>query len=240
MRAAVISDVHSNLVALEAVLEAVGLEEPDEIWCLGDLVGYGPHPNECCQRIAETVDVCLAGNHDLGVIGQIDLGVFSPEAAAAATWTQAVISDESHEYLASLPTGTETELASLVHASPRDPVWEYVLSWDQAADAFALAQRGLILVGHTHAALHFSDPESGEWGLAPEGTTLELDRPRLLNPGSVGQPRDGDPRAAWLIVDFGRAVATFRRVNYDVSATQSAIRKAELPETLAVRLATGE
>lgn len=115
-----------------------------------------------------------------------------------------------------------------------------MLSWEQAADAFARARRGLILVGHSHAALHFSDPDAGEWGLAPEGTKLALDRPRLLNPGSVGQPRDGDPRAAWLMLDFGDATASFRRAAYDIATAQAEIRAAGLPATLADRLATGE
>ena len=240
MRVAVISDIHSNLVALKATLTAIASEEPDEIWCLGDLVGYGPRPNECCERVAEAADVCLIGNHDLGVLGRIDLSVFSPEAAEAATWTDGVLSDDARTFLTPLPVQTETDHATLAHASPRDPVWEYVLSWEQATDAFARARRGLILVGHTHAALHFSDPETGEWGLAPEGTVVPLDRPRLLNPGSVGQPRDGDPRAGWLLIDFARASAAFHRTPYDITATQTQIRDAGLPETLADRLASGE
>ena len=240
MRVAVISDIHGNLVALEATLAAIADEEPDEIWCLGDVVGYGPRPNECCERVATDADICLVGNHDLGVLGRIGLSVFSPEAAAAAMWTEAILSDESRAFLTPLPTRAETERATLAHASLRDPVWEYVLSWEQAADAFERARRSLILVGHTHAALHFSDPESREWGLAPEGTLLPLDRPRLLNPGSVGQPRDGDPRAAWLMIDFAQGNAEFRRTAYDVEATQAEIRDAGLPETLADRLASGE
>lgn len=190
--------------------------------------------------MAGAAQVCLAGNHDLGVLGKIDVATFSPEAEAAATWTISVLSADSRAYLKGLPVEHETDYATLVHASPRDPVWEYVLSWEQAADAFARAKRGLILVGHSHAALHFSDPESGEWGLAPEGTTLALDRPRLLNPGSVGQPRDGDPRAAWLLIDFGAGTASFRRAVYDISVMQAEIREAGLPESLADRLATGE
>ena len=240
MRVAVISDIHGNLAALEATLEAVASEEPDEIWCLGDLVGYGPRPNECCELVAEAASICIVGNHDLGVLGEIDLDVFSPEAAEAAVWSQSVISDSSRAILSPLLPQLDTDEATLVHGSPRDPVWEYVLSWDQAAEAFAQATRSLILVGHSHAALHFSHPDSGEWGLAPEGTTLELDQPRLLNPGSVGQPRDGDPRAAWLLIDFPRSTASFRRTGYDIALTQAQIREAGLPETLADRLATGE
>ena len=240
MRVAVISDIHGNLAALEATLDAITAEKPDAIWCLGDIVGYGPHPNTCCALVAAAADICLVGNHDLGVLGQIDLSVFSPEATAAAIWSQSVLSDESRTFLSSLPPQLETDEATLVHGSPRDPVWEYVLSWDQAAEAFAQAKRSLILVGHSHAALHFSHPDSGEWGLAPEGTTLQLDQPRLLNPGSVGQPRDGDPRAAWLLIDFARSTAMFRRMGYDIAATQAQIREAGLPETLADRLATGE
>lgn len=123
MRVAVISDVHGNLAALEATLDAIDAEQPDELWCLGDLVGYGARPNECCARIATASDICLVGNHDLGVLGKIDIATFSPEAADAATWTVSILSEESRAYLGSLPAERETDHATLAHASPRDPVW---------------------------------------------------------------------------------------------------------------------
>jgi diadenosine tetraphosphatase ApaH/serine/threonine PP2A family protein phosphatase len=239
MRVAVISDIHGNLAALERTLESVRAEEPDKIWCLGDTVGYGPEPNECCALVAAESDITLVGNHDLGVLGELDLSTFSTEAAAAAEWTQTILDDASRSFLASLPPAINTERAALAHGSPRDPIWEYVLSWEQAAAAFESSPRGLILVGHSHAALHFSEPEAGEWGLAPEGTTVTLDRSRLLNPGSVGQPRDGDPRAAWLLVDFSASTASFRRTSYDIPKAQAAIIEAGLPDALAERLAAG-
>lgn len=241
MRVAVISDVHGNLEALTAALGAIDGCGTDALWCLGDLVGYGPRPNECCALVAARAAVCLVGNHDLGVLGGIDLDVFSHEAAESARWTRAVLSEEAKSFLAGLPPLHETDEALLVHGSPRDPVWEYVLSFGQAVAALAAATRPLVLVGHSHAALHFEDGEGATGGLAPDGTTLPLEpeRRRLLNPGSVGQPRDGDPRAAWLLLDFEEQRAVFERVAYDVAATQAQIRAAGLPEELADRLAEG-
>lgn len=240
MRVAVISDVHGNLAALERVLEAAQAEKPDEIWCLGDTVGYGAEPNECCTLVADAAKLCLVGNHDLGVLGKLELSTFSEEAAEAAAWTATILTDASRAFLASLEPTVETERATLAHGSPRDPVWEYLLSWEQAADAFERTVKDLILVGHSHVALHFSEPGHGRWGLAPEGTSVALDTRRLLNPGSVGQPRDGDPRAAWLLLNFDEGTASFRRTSYEISRTQAAIIDAGLPAGLAERLGTGE
>src|SRR5262249_54874914 len=136
MRVAVVSDVHGNLHALEAVLEEIDRERPDGIWCLGDLVGYGPRPNECCATTRSRADVCLAGNHDLGVLGQLDVDDFSPEAAAAVRWTQAVLADDARTFLTSLEPSAKADQAELFHASPRDPVWEYVLTDEAALAAF--------------------------------------------------------------------------------------------------------
>lgn len=238
----------------------------DALWCLGDVVGYGPHPSRCCTQVAAHADVALAGNHDLGVAGLLDIGAFSPEAAIAARWTAAVLDRDALEWLASLEPEAETPQAHLCHASPLDPVWEYVLAPAAVAAALAAATRPLVLVGHSHAALAFElglppraareagaasggpaahdaptvvEPLRG--GLAPAGTVVSLaDGPRrLLNPGSVGQPRDGDPRAAWLLLDLGERVASFRREPYDVARTQADIAAAGLPASLAERLAHG-
>jgi diadenosine tetraphosphatase ApaH/serine/threonine PP2A family protein phosphatase len=242
MRAAVVSDIHSNLHALEAVLAAIDADPPDEIWCLGDLVGYGPRPNECCALVAERADVCLAGNHDLAVRETIDLSEFGGDAGIAASWTREVLSPASQAILAGLEPEGSAHGVALYHGSARDPVWEYVLSDEAAAATLELAGVPLVLVGHTHVALQIAESEGG-WsgGLAPAGMDLDLGGLRaLLNPGSVGQPRDGDPRAAYLLIDLEAHRATFRRVEYDIERTQQEMREARLPEFLAARLEYGE
>jgi predicted phosphodiesterase len=241
MRVAVVSDIHSNLHALEAVLATIEAEAPDELWCLGDLVGYGPRPNECCATIAERADVCLAGNHDLAVRGTIDLEEFHGEAGLAATWTREVLEPEWKGLLDRLEPEGSAHGVSLYHGSARDPVWEYVLSDEAALATLELAGTRLVLVGHSHVALQVvksGDEIAG--GVAPDGRELELGEVRaLLNPGSVGQPRDGDPRAAYLLLDLDAQQASFRRVEYDVEQTQREMREAGLPEMLAARLQLG-
>jgi predicted phosphodiesterase len=240
MRVAVVSDIHSNLHALEAVLATIEAEAPDELWCLGDLVGYGPRPNECCAAIAEHADVCLAGNHDLAVRGTIDLEEFGGEAGVAARWTREVLAPDAQTFLDGLEPAGSAGVA-LYHGSARDPVWEYVLTDEGALATLELTEAPLILVGHSHVALRIvqsGDDLSG--GLAPADTELELEGVRaLLNPGSVGQPRDGDPRAAYLLLDLEARRATYRRVEYDVKQTQREMRDAGLPEMLAGRLELG-
>lgn len=242
-RVAVISDVHANLAALEAVLAAVDAEGVDELWCLGDTVGYGPRPNECCARVRDAAAVCLVGNHDLVALGAagVDVAEFNPEAAAAARWTAHALDDDARGFLAGLEPAARREGVALFHASARDPVWEYVLTSEAAEASFALTRESLLLVGHSHVALALAlDGARVTGGLAPDGTRLALDGPRLLlNPGSVGQPRDGDPRAAWLLLDLRRRFAAFRRVEYSVSETQRELRERGLPESLAARLALG-
>jgi diadenosine tetraphosphatase ApaH/serine/threonine PP2A family protein phosphatase len=221
------------------VLRSVDDEAPDQIWCLGDLVGYGPQPNRCCEIVSERADVCLIGNHDLGVLRRIDLELFSPDAAAAARWTTDALEDGPRRYLESLSAQAALEQADLFHASPRDPVWEYVLTPEIAFLSLEESQKPLVLVGHSHIALRFGD-EQLALALCEEGTEIDLARERwLLNPGSVGQPRDGDPRAAWLLVDFDAGRATYRRVAYPIEKTQAEIRERGLPEPLAERLESG-
>ena len=239
MRVAVVSDIHGNLHALKAVLRSVDAEKPDAIWCLGDLVGYGPRPNRCCALVAERADVCLIGNHDLGVLGRIDLEDFSPDAAAAARWTMEVLEDEPRRYLESLAPQAVLEPAELYHASPRDPVWEYVLAPEIAFLSLEATEKPLVLVGHSHVALRFG-AEQLALALNEDGTEVDLGSERwLLNPGSVGQPRDGDPRAAWLMLDFDAERAVYHRVTYPIEKTQAEIRERGLPEPLAERLASG-
>jgi predicted phosphodiesterase len=241
MRVAVVSDIHSNLHALEAVLAAIDAEAPDELWCLGDLVGYGPRPNECCALVAERADVCLGGNHDLAVRGTIDLEEFGGDAAVAARWTRDVLEPQAQELLDKLePTGTAHGVA-LYHGSARDPIWEYVLSDDGALATLELSHSPLVLVGHSHVALRVVRSRDGlDGGVAAADTELTLDGiGALLNPGSVGQPRDGDPRAAYLLLDLDTGHVSFRRAEYDVGRTQREIREAGLPEMLAARLELG-
>jgi diadenosine tetraphosphatase ApaH/serine/threonine PP2A family protein phosphatase len=242
VRVAVISDVHANLYALEAVLREIDRESPDEIWCLGDTVGYGPHPNECCDLVRDRADVCLVGNHDLAVLGGVEVADFNYEAAAAANWTREALEPRSRDFLASLEPAATAEGAELFHASPRNPVWEYVLSNDVALAALDETRAPVVLVGHSHVALAFEQVDGRVHGdLARAGFEVDLAGARwLLNPGSVGQPRDGDARAAWLLLDFERRFGAFRRVAYSIEATQRDLRAAGLPESLALRLQFGQ
>ena len=242
MRVCVLSDIHGNLHALDAVLAAIAEEAPDEIWCLGDLVGYGPRPNECCHLAQERTDLCLVGNHDLAVLERIGLEDFTHDADAAARWTIRILDDAARSYLEPLDPKGERADAGLFHGSPRDPVWEYVLTREAAVAAILEGPTDLTLVGHSHLALAFSLSGTVLAGdLAPEGTEVELDSAErwLLNPGSVGQPRDGDSRASYLVLDLDARRATFRRVEYPIGRTQAEIREQGLPESLAIRLEGG-
>jgi predicted phosphodiesterase len=241
VRIAVISDVHGNLHALEAVLRSIDGDEPDAVWCLGDLVGYGPQPNPCCTLVAERADVCLIGNHDLGVLGRLDLADFSVDAAAVARWTADVLEDEPRRLLEGLEPKGEAEGVALYHASARDPIWEYVLTPFAALGSFAATEARILMVGHSHVALAFGLADQRlETIIARGGTELDVAEGRwILNPGSVGQPRDGDPRAAYLLMDLDSGLADYKRVEYPVALTQAEIREAGLPEPLAERLEHG-
>jgi diadenosine tetraphosphatase ApaH/serine/threonine PP2A family protein phosphatase len=241
LRVAAISDIHANLHALEAVLEAIDADPPEELWCHGDLVGYGPRPNEVIALVRERATISLVGNHDLGVLGSLDLDEFSPDAASSALWTRTVLLEEHRAYLESLSPKTNVEGAELYDASPRDPVWEYVITEESARAALESTVAPAVLVGHSHIALAITLSDGRlEGDLAPGGSHVGLDEGRwLLNPGSVGQPRDGDARAAWLDLDLPSGKARFQRVPYDIARTQAEIRERGLPEALAERLAHG-
>lgn len=245
MRVAVLSDIHSNRQALEAVLAAVEEAGVEQTWCLGDMVGYGADPDACTALVRERCSTCLVGNHDLAVLGALDISTFSEAAAAAVEWTRENVGEETLEFLRSLePAGSQAGIG-LFHASPRDPVWEYVLSTDQAEDGFAAQEERVGLIGHSHIALFFARATGRHGGYAQGaqaegGTQLEIGEGEwLLNPGSVGQPRDGDPHAAWLELDTERWVARYHRVPYDIEGAAAAIRAAGLPEVLAERLEVG-
>ena len=189
--------------------------------------------------VAERASTCLIGNHDLAVLGRLDLEIFAPDAALSAAWTAGVLEPEARAYLESHHPSGEREGVGLFHASPRDPVWEYVLSPGVAYASLASTSQEHVLVGHSHVALSFQLSET-TLATAPEGTELELAGDRwLLNPGSVGQPRDTDPRAAWILLDLEARTASYRRVEYDVAKTQAEIRERGLPEALAARLEHG-
>ena len=243
MRVAVISDIHANLHALDAVLATLEQERPDAVWNLGDTVGYGPRPNECCELASDRAARSLVGNHDLVALGSGDVAVedFNPEAAAAARWTQENLTDESRGFLRSLSASAATDGVELYHGSPRDPVWEYVLTLEAAQAAFRATEAPLLLVGHSHVPLALQlqgDEILG--GLAPDGIDVDISTGRwLLNPGSVGQPRDGDPRAAYCMLDLDRGRASFKRIAYPIGKTQADMRELGLPEPLAERLSYG-
>jgi predicted phosphodiesterase len=243
LRIALISDVHANLPAFQAVLDDVADAGVDQTWCLGDLVGYGAQPDECVELAREACDVCLVGNHDLVVLGKLDISTFSLNAALAAHWTQENIGREALDFMASLePLNTEEEVG-LFHASPRDPVWEYVLSTLQADACIDAMDARIGAIGHSHVALYFTRSDSGQvrGEPAPGGTEIDISSGRwLINPGGVGQPRDGDPRAAWLLLDSGGWTAQWRRVEYPIAEAAQAIERAGLPQALADRLHRGE
>jgi predicted phosphodiesterase len=243
MRIALLSDVHGNRPAFEAVLDDVDSEGAEEIWCLGDLVGYGAQPDDCVALARERCKLSLAGNHDLVVTGEIPITDFSSSAAAAARWTQETIAEETMAYLKGLVPSDAAREPALYHASPRDPVWEYVLSGWQADECMDLMDGRVAAIGHSHVALWFHREDDGQVSGATADADLERDLSAgewLVNPGGVGQPRDGDPRAAWLLLDTESWKATWRRVEYPIDEAATAIEEAGLPRVLAERLYSGQ
>jgi diadenosine tetraphosphatase ApaH/serine/threonine PP2A family protein phosphatase len=242
MRVLILSDVHANLTALEAVLAATeGVY--DELWNLGDTVGYGPHPNECFERLNAIATIQLAGNHDLASIGAVSTADFNPIAKEAALWTGRHLSEAAKTELAERLPLRELDGITLAHGSPRDPIWEYVLDSVSATKNMLHVPGDLCFVGHTHVAMFAAiRPGAVSAALYPlvDGETIDLQNARLLiNPGSVGQPRDGDPRAAYALLDTEAQTVSGHRVSYDIARTQQAIRDAGLPDRLATRLASG-
>ena len=230
-----LSDVHSNLEALEAVLEA--MPRVDRILVLGDIVGYGPDPNAVIARLQSLRARAVMGNHDQAMLDPSLLDWFNPQAAAAARWTQTVLTPQSRRYLTSLPKYGRLGRHRYVHGSPRKPyIWEYILDELQALEILMRLGDRLCFFGHTHLPRIFTAegeqvPHAGDW--------IPLPPAALVNPGSVGQPRDGNPDAAYAVVDLAAPAVQFRRVPYDLVTTQAKIRQAGLPEVEAVRLALG-
>jgi predicted phosphodiesterase len=245
MRVLILSDIHANLAALEAVLADAAPTGFDAVWCLGDTIGYGPEPNECAERIRRLASVAVVGNHDWAVLGRMDVDSFNPEAGRAVMWTRRQLSDDNLAWLGQLPSEPQVRGDfTLTHGSPRDPVWEYLIHAPVASANLAHFDTPYCLVGHTHVpALHF---------IRGSGDKLEIRTPRLglevkldelqraiLNPGSVGQPRDSDPRAAYALLDTERRVWQQRRVAYPIEITQAHMRAAGLPDRLIGRLEFG-
>ncbi len=243
MRVAVLSDIHANIVALDAVLETLG--SIDAVWHLGDVVGYGPAPDAVVERLASVGAIGVRGNHDAAAIGALDLDWFNPDARAAISWTGRTISPTTIAWLSSQPVERTEAGIALVHGSFRDPTWEYITHGPVARASLAvLAERGIRhgLFGHTHLPSVFRDDDGRIESIRPsDGSRFGLDeRAALLNPGSVGQPRDGRPEASCLVFDSDAATATWHRVGYDIAAVQDAMRAAHLPERLVLRLSFGQ
>ena len=240
MRILVISDIHANLNALEAVLEDAG--SFDAVWCLGDLVGYGPDPEECVNRIRHLPNlVCLLGNHDAAVIGSLDQEAFNHEANLAVNWTRKQLSESSLEYLRNLNPRVETMGVTLSHGSPRNPIWEYLLDLNTVTTNFSFFNTKLCLVGHTHIPIMYIYNGNGtvEWSVPQSDAVTPISGRVILNPGSVGQPRDRDPRAAYAMFNPEDLTWQARRVAYDIDSVAHRIIAAGLPVRHATRLADG-
>ncbi|MBX7213217.1 MAG: metallophosphatase family protein [Thermoflexales bacterium] len=246
MRCLVISDIHANLAAFEAVLADVAARklQYDIVWCLGDLVGYGPDPNDVIALLQTLPHICLSGNHDWAVLGRIDLRTFNPDAAALARWTRDALTPQHLRYLQARPGSVEQGDFFLAHASPREPIWEYVIDAMVAEENFPRFTQRCCLVGHTHVPVAFIEDGGTHMvrsTMPPPGSpfTLREDARYIVNPGSVGQPRDGDPRAAYVLLDTGAMTWTPYRVAYDIARTQDKMRTNDFPVRLIARLDLG-
>lgn len=246
MRILIISDIHANLTAFKAVLEHAQ-NQWDIIWFLGDLIGYGPDPNECVQELQKHKHIALSGNHDKAVLGQLDIKSFNREAKYAITWTQEAISEETRSYLQNLPPKQVEGEFTLAHASPRYPIWEYILDPLTASENFNWFETGFCLVGHTHVPVIFEEQLNGfrrvnvrspNYANGREAVLLGPER-LIINPGSVGQPRDSDPRAAYALLDTDAMTWSYRRVPYPIREVQERMEKCGMPKRLVNRLAYG-
>ena len=240
MRIAVLSDVHGNLPALEAVLAA--LRPYDAVWQLGDIVGYGPQPDEVVERLSAENAVGVRGNHDSAAIGELETDAFNDDARIAVEWTAARISVDTKRWLAALPLRMIDAPFTLVHGSPRDPTWEYVFSASIARANLAAFETRHCLVGHTHVPIVFRERKTGgvETAIAKPSSRMRLDGARtIVNPGSVGQPRDGDPRASAILLDTDKNVVEWRRIEYPIEQTQKLMAELDLPPRLVSRLQFG-
>jgi len=243
MRYAIIGDIHANLAAFTAVLQDIVHQGgAEKVWCLGDIVGYGPDPHQCVELLRQTNHVCVAGNHDWGAVGKVDTADFNPDAARACQWTARQLTPDDVKYLASLPLTIEEGDFTLVHGSPREPIWEYLISTSVAKENFAYFKSLFCLVGHSHVPVVFSQAKTGTCSSSQfmANIGLALGKSRLIiNPGAVGQPRDSDPRASYAIYDSESRQVWLYRVAYDVRATQDRMVERGLPMRLVARLSYG-
>jgi diadenosine tetraphosphatase ApaH/serine/threonine PP2A family protein phosphatase len=241
MKILIISDIHANLTALETVLDAAG--EFDAAWCLGDVVGYGPDPNECIDLVRSLPGMqCIMGNHDAAVIRKIDDNAFNQDARLAVAWTASMLTEESLDFLTNLPERLVLNGVTLVHGSPRQPIWEYLLDTRTVTVSFGFFDTPFCFVGHTHLPVVYymaDDSRSARLTIPEDNTQIALAPRTIINPGSVGQPRDRDPRAAYAIYDPEQSLWEFRRVRYDIDEVQDRMRLANLPERHILRLGAG-
>ncbi len=242
MRIVIVSDIHSNIVAIETVLAAAG--SFDALWCLGDTIGYGPSPNECVAKMRQHARVAISGNHDLACLGKVDLSDFNLDARKANLWNGRQLNQENRSWLEKMePLRRIDDHFTIVHASPREPVWEYLLTPSQAMANFPLFDTRVCFIGHSHVQLGFRLSPGGhcERFLPVSGQVLHLEDAEryILNPGSVGQPRDQDPRSAYAVLDTDAGTVRFNRVEYDVIKTQLQMRYVDLPGALIRRLELG-
>ena len=243
MRIALVSDVHANLAAFEAVIAAVERDgRIDQMWCLGDLVGYGPDPGACIRLLNEYPHLCVAGNHDKAAAGLISIDEFNLDAAWAAMWTAGQLTEDERLYLAGIPEVVIEGDFTLVHGSLHEPLWEYLVSEPAAARHLALQSTLYSFIGHSHLQLAFLEQRRDSpkgFALEPGASITLGDARTIANPGSVGQPRDGDARAGYAILDTDSATISYHRVVYDIERTQRAMATAGLPRHLIDRLALG-
>jgi len=244
MRYLIVSDIHGNLAAFDAVLSAA--PEHDQVLCLGDVVGYGPDPHECIHRLKALPHAGVAGNHDWAVLGKLNLEDFNADAQTAARWTQEQVSPEDLAFLSQLPDRLTAGDFTIAHGSPRHPIWEYILQTSTARANFAHFETPFCLVGHTHVpmiyALQDDRPNPRCRTFTPsEEIVLDLaNAPRMIiNPGSVGQPRDGSPLAAYAVLDTDAQTLSFHRQEYPVGETQRRMGELSLPARLIARLSFG-
>lgn len=243
MRIAILADIHANLTAFQAVLADIEQRgKVDEFWCLGDVVGYGPDPHECITLLQKICRVCIAGNHDLAATGKIDTADFNPRAAESNQWTAQQLTPQDIRYVSNLPLTLEKGEFTLAHGSPRDPIWEYLFSETEAIENLESFSTLYCLVGHTHQPQVFSFSRLkviGVTKLAHESEILLAEKRLIINPGGIGQPRDGDPRASYGIYDSTIRTFTLYRVSYDIKAVQERMREHNLPTMLISRLEVG-
>ncbi len=240
MRYAILADIHGNLEAFQSVLQDIdGRGGVDELWCLGDVVGYGPEPSACLTLLRKYPHICVAGNHDWAAVGKVDTADFNPDADVACKWTAGQLISTDKEYLLNLPLMATSGEFTLVHGSPRDPLYEYIFSAVSAAENLHSFGTAYCLVGHTHVPAVFSDFE-GVCRKASLPPVFQLGGGRLIvNPGGVGQPRDGDPRAGYAIYDEAERVIYSYRIPYNIAAVQDRMRRCGLPVYLSERLSEG-